>query len=219
MAHGPIFFTPELYEYYKSIGYREPTPLAALRLHFQDHPQAHQQTMPESAQLLSFLVALTRPQHILEIGTFIGYSTLAMALAMGTACRLTTCDLNAELAAQAQVFWQKSGHGSQITFLPGPAQDTLNQMIARQEVADFIYIDANKAGYDDYYEAALQLAPLHGLILLDNTLFGGHVIHPHPPSYVQAIQRLNRKIHADKRVEMLLLPVGDGVTLVRKIEE
>lgn len=216
MAHGPIFFTPDLYDYYKSIGYREPAPLAALRLHFQDHPQAHQQTMPESAQLLSFLVTLIRPQHILEIGTFIGYSTLAMALAMGHTCRLTTCDINAELAAQAQPFWEKSGRGSQITFTAGSAQETLMQMIARHESADFVYIDANKAGYDDYYEAALQLCPIGGLIVLDNMLFGGQVAHPHPPTYVQAIQHLNRKIHEDHRVDMILLPVGDGMTIVRK---
>lgn len=218
MAHRPILLTPKLYEYYQSVGYREPAPLAALRLHFQHHPLAHQQTMPESAQLLSFLVHLTQPHHILEIGTFIGYSTLAMVLAMGEKAHLTTCDKDVELAAQARPFWQKSGRLQQISFRAGPAQDTLAQMIQKKESADFIYIDANKAGYDNYYEAALQLCSAGGIILLDNMLFSGQVTDPEPAAYVQAIQKLNIKIHQDHRVEMILLPLGDGVTLVRKKE-
>jgi predicted O-methyltransferase YrrM len=216
MAHGPVQLTPDLYTYYQSLGYREPAPLAALRLHFQDHPQLHKHTLPEVAQFLVLLVQISHPRHILELGTFIGYSTLAMAMAMPLECHLTTCDTDVELAAEAQVFWEKSGHHSQITFKPGPAQHTLDHLQQSGTQADFIYIDANKAGYENYYESALQLCPPGGLIVLDNTLSAGQVIHPHPPAYTQAIQQLNTKIHQDRRVDMLLLPLGDGVTVVRK---
>ncbi|MFN7662583.1 MAG: O-methyltransferase [Alphaproteobacteria bacterium] len=216
MAHGPIQLTPDLYTYYKSVGYREPGALAELRQHFQNHPQHHMHTLPEVAQVLSFLVQMAQPQHILEIGTFIGYSTLAMALVMPAHCHLTTCDINQDLATQAQVFWEQAGCGARIHFKEGRAHDTLHTLESQGFVADFTYIDADKAGYLDYYEWALRLAPVGGLILLDNTLSGGRVIHAHPPAHTQAIQKTNAFIHQDARVDMVMLPMGDGITLVRK---
>ncbi|HCI49105.1 MAG: hypothetical protein A2977_00430 [Alphaproteobacteria bacterium RIFCSPLOWO2_01_FULL_45_8] len=216
MAHGPIQLTPELYAYYQSVGYREPAALAALRSHFQHHPQLHQHTLPEAAQCLALLVQIAEPHHILEIGTFIGYSTLAMALVMGAQGHLTTCGTDAQLAEDARVFWDQSGRGPQITFRQGPAQVTLDQLEQEGTPVDFIYIDANKRGYDNYYESALRLCPAGGLIVLDNTLSSGDVINPHPAPYAQAIQDLNAKIHEDTRVDMVLLPLGDGLTVVRK---
>lgn len=216
MAHGPIQLTPDLYDYYQSIGYREPPALKALRLHFKDHPQLHMHTMPEVAQVLSLLVQITQPRHILEIGTFIGYSSLAMALVMPATCHLTTCDINTDLATQAQLFWQKSGCGDRIIFKEGPAENTLAHLKAQDFQADFIYIDADKGGYLSYYEGALRLCPPGGLIIFDNTLSGGRVIHPHPPAHTQAIQKTNVFIHQDPRVDMVMLPMGDGLTVVRK---
>ena len=216
MAHGPIQLTSDLYAYYQSVAYREPPALSALRLHFQNHPQLHMHTLPEAAQCLALLVQIAQPQHILEIGTFIGYSTLAMALVMPAQCHLTTCDINGDLATQAQVFWEQSGRASHISFKEGPAQDTLNGLESTGFMADFIYIDANKGGYEGYYESALRLAPAGGLIILDNTLSAGLVIQAHPPAHTQAIQKINTLIHQDSRVDMVLLPLGDGLTIVRK---
>lgn len=190
--------------------------MAALRLHFQDHPQLHKHTLPEVAQWLSLLVQIAQPHHILEIGTFIGYSTLAMALVMPPSCRLTTCDKDEDLAAQAQIFWEKTGKSDRIIFKAGLAQETLDHLEKGGESADFIYIDADKRGYDAYYEAALRLCSPGGLIVLDNMLSAGQLIHPVHRAYVKAIQVLNRKIHQDSRVDMLLLPLGDGVTVARK---
>ncbi|MDC0349172.1 class I SAM-dependent methyltransferase [Alphaproteobacteria bacterium] len=217
MSHGPIQLKPDLYAYYKEVGYREPEPLRKLREHFKDHPQLHMHTAPEIAQFLAFLVRIYRPRHIIEIGTFIGYSTLSMALSMPKNCKLTTCDHDTDLVFQAQEIWEQEGHSKTISFKPGPAQDTLARLEDLEATADFFYIDADKSGYNRYYETAMRLSEPGALILFDNTLAAGQITSDDPRPYVRSLQKLNKKIHADPRVDMLLLSFGDGLTIVQKL--
>jgi caffeoyl-CoA O-methyltransferase len=153
------------------------------------------------------LVWFGRPQRVLEIGTFTGHSALAMAAAMPDGGRIDTCELDPERAAFAQRYFDRSPHGSKITLHVGPAIETIDSV---DGTFDLVFIDADKEGYVDYYEAVLpRLAP-NGLIVADNTLAGGRVLSEQPP-----IARFNEHVAADPRTVQVLLTVRDGMTLIR----
>jgi caffeoyl-CoA O-methyltransferase len=165
-------------------------------------------TGPVAGRLLEFLVWIAQPQRVLEIGTFSGHSALAMAAALPEGGRIDACELDPDRAAFAQSWFDRSPYGSRITLHVGPALET----VARLE-GDFglVFIDADKPGYVDYYEAVLpRLAP-HGLIVADNTLANGQVVEGDPP-----IARFNEHVAADPRTVQVLLSVRDGMTLVRR---
>jgi len=165
-------------------------------------------TGPVAGRLLEMLVWFGQPKRVLEIGTFSGHSALSMAAALPDDGRIDTCELDAERAKVAQSYFDRSPHGSKITIHLGPA---LASIAALDGEFDFVFIDADKEGYVDYYEAVLpRLAP-HGLIAADNTLWSGRVLDGEGP-----IVRFNDHVAADPRTVQVILSVRDGVTLIRK---
>ncbi len=161
---------------------------------------------------LSFVVGLERPRLVLEIGTFTGWSSIAMASALPTGGRIVTCDVNEETSAIARRYAEEAGVADRIEYRLGPAIETV---AALDGPFDFVFIDADKEGYVDYYEAVLPKLAEHGVILADNTLANGDVLDPNGPMSV-AIARFNDHVRADARVECVLLTVRDGVTLIRR---
>ena len=165
------------------------------------------------------LVRLIGVRRAVEVGTYTGYSALAVALAMPADGRLICCDVNAETTKVAREHWVKAGVADKIDLRIAPALATLDTLLAGKEAGQFdmAFIDADKTNYDAYYERCLRLLRIGGLILIDNVLWGGAVADPGDrEASTQVIRALNAKIQADERVDMCLLPIGDGLTLARK---
>lgn len=182
-------------------------------------PNARLQIAPEQGHLLAFLVRLIGARRLLELGTFTGYSALAMALALPADGRLLTCDTNAEWAAIGRAHWKSAGVAGKIEQQLGPAIETLAELKQNHvDGFDLVFIDADKGNYDAYYEAALALVRTGGLIVLDNMLFRGLVANPEDDdARALPVRALNEKINADARVEHVLLAIGDGMTLARRL--
>jgi caffeoyl-CoA O-methyltransferase len=161
---------------------------------------------------LSFVVGLKQPRLVLEIGTFTGWSSIAIASALPTGGRIVTCDVNEETSAIARRYAEEAGVADRIEYRLGPAIETVATL---DGPFDLVFIDADKEGYVDYYEAVLPKLAEHGVILADNTLANGDVLDPNGPMSV-AIARFNEHVRADARVECVLLTVRDGVTLIRR---
>jgi predicted O-methyltransferase YrrM len=182
-------------------------------------PQAGMQIGSDQAAFLALLVRSTGAKRCIEIGTFTGYSALAIAAALPADGRLVCCDISEEWTAIARRHWSAAGVSGRIDLRIGPASDTLKNLLARGEAGryDFAFIDADKSAYDAYYEACLKLLRPGGLIALDNMLWSGRVADPdHHDTDTDAIRTLNAKIRSDARVEAALLTIGDGVMLARK---
>lgn len=211
---------PDIAAYLLAYGNREPPALKALREATAGHRLAHIRTSPEQAALLAFLIRLGGARRCLEVGTFLGYSALAMALALPEGGRLVCCDLSANFAEVAQQHWQAAGVAHKIDLRVGPAQRTLAAMLAedQHECYDLIFIDADKPGYPYYVETALRLVRPGGLIVIDDVLLEGRVARPslEEPTYIGVIRALNMKLAHDPRVELVMLPIGDGMTLLRR---
>jgi predicted O-methyltransferase YrrM len=198
---------------------RESPLQAELRKETKRLPLGGMMTGPDFAALLSMLVQLTGTRRAIEIGTFTGYSALAIALALPPGGRLVACDVSAEWTAIARRYWARAGVDDRIDLRLAPAQDTLASLIESGETAsyDFAFIDADKPNYDSYYEACLRLLRAGGLIVLENMLWGGAVADPRPrDASTRALRALNLKIRDDERVDACLLTVADGVMLARK---
>jgi caffeoyl-CoA O-methyltransferase len=165
-------------------------------------------TGPVAGRLLELLVWFGRPKRVLEVGTFSGHSALSMAAALPDGGRIDACELDPERAAFAQRYFDRSPYGSRITLHVGPALETIHEL---EGDFDFVFIDADKEGYVDYYEAVLPRLAERGLIVADNTLAGGRVLSEQPP-----IARFNEHVAADSRTVQVLLSVRDGMTLIRR---
>jgi predicted O-methyltransferase YrrM len=177
------------------------------------------QIAPEEGTFLAFLVELTGARRCIELGTFTGYSSTAVALALPDDGLLVCCDTSEEWTSLARKYWDEAGVAGRIDLRIGPAQDTLDRLLADGEEAtyDFAFVDADKTGYDGYYERLLRLLRPGGLIAFDNTLQHGEVVNRDTEDdNTRAIQALNAKLAGDERVTLCLLPVADGVTLVRR---
>ncbi|MFC4160325.1 class I SAM-dependent methyltransferase [Chitinimonas lacunae] len=211
---------PDIAAYLLAYGTREPPALKALREATAGHRLAHLRTSPEQAALLAFLIRLSGARRCLEVGTFLGYSALAMALALPEGGKLVCCDLSASFAAVAQQHWEAANISHKIDLRLGPAQRTLATMLAEDEADryDLIFIDADKPSYPFYVETALRLVRPGGLIVLDDVLLEGLVARPalDEPTYVGVLRALNMKLAHDPRVELVMLPIGDGMTLLRR---
>jgi predicted O-methyltransferase YrrM len=198
---------------------REPAALIAIRDQTRTHPFAYMQIPPESAQFLQLLIKMTGARRCIELGTFTGYSAVAMALALPPDGKLICCDISPKVTAVARGHAERAGVAGKIDFRIGPALDTLDALIdsADRGTFDFILIDADKANYDPYYERGLVLLRAGGLLAIDNVLWSGTVADPDDtdPS-TEALRALNDKIAADERVDISMLPLGDGLTLARK---
>ena len=162
--------------------------------------------------LLMALVHATGARLVLEIGTFSGYSSLAMASALAADGRVVTCEIDEKAAAMARRHFEASPLGGRIDLRLGPALDTLGTL---EGPFDLVFIDADKTGYLGYYEAVLPKLAAHGVIVVDNTLWGGRVLDPSEDSEsTQAIRAFNDHVLADARTDCVLLPVGDGMTVI-----
>jgi predicted O-methyltransferase YrrM len=181
-------------------------------------PNARMQILPEQGHFLAFLVTLIGARRILEVGTFTGYSAMALALALPADGRVVTCDLNEEPIGVGRPCWERAGVAAKIDVVIGPAVDTLGRLErGNDETFDLAFIDADKMAYDRYYEFALRLVRPGGLIVFDNMLQRGEVADPHniDPRTV-SVRALNAKIARDDRVDRVMLPIADGMTLTRR---
>jgi predicted O-methyltransferase YrrM len=211
--------TPALADYVQAVSLREPEIMRKLREETALLPMAGMQIGPEQGQLMALLVRLLGARRCLEIGTFTGYSALAVALALPPDGRILCCDVNAEYTAIARRYWEAAGIASKIELRLAPARETLDRLLAEGggDAFDFAFIDADKENYDAYYEAALKLVRPGGLVMIDNVLWGGAVAEPaRDDAETAALKALNRKLHRDERVDLSMLPLGDGVTLARR---
>jgi predicted O-methyltransferase YrrM len=219
MASRTLQITPPLYDYILRTGVRESPTAAALRVETAKLPMAMMQISPEQGAFMQLIVKLLGVRRALEVGTFTGYSALAVAEAMPPDGRLIACDVSAEWTAIGKRHWLAAGVADKIDLRLGPAVATLDQLLNTGQSGsfDFAFIDADKSNYDNYYERALKLLRVGGLIGVDNTLWSGAVVDTtRQDADTVAIRALNEKIHADARVDTVLLPIGDGLTLARK---
>ncbi|NQV98707.1 MAG: class I SAM-dependent methyltransferase [Rhodospirillales bacterium] len=202
-----------------SVSLREPDVLRRLRENTADAPYVEWQIAPEHGQFLAFLVELIGARRVLEIGTFMGYSALAMALSMAKGSQLITCDLTGQFVPLGIPFWQEAGVHTIIELRIGAGLDVQDQLLAdnQAETFDFVFIDADKQNYPSYYERALQLVRPGGLIAIDNVLWRGEVINrKNQKTTTETIRAFNQNLHTDERVSMCMLAVDDGLTLARK---
>jgi predicted O-methyltransferase YrrM len=219
MSDRTINLDDQLYTYLTAVSLREPPVLQQLRTHNSEYPQGHMQVSPEQGQFMGLLLKLMGAKRVLEVGVFTGYSSLAMALALPVDGSIVACDISAEATDVARRYWQEAGVSSKIDLRIAPALETLDDLIQQghSNSFDLAFIDADKGNYPNYYERCLQLVRPGGVIALDNVLWYGRVADPQVTDHrTTIIRQLNQQIYEDDRVELSLLPIGDGLTLVRK---
>ncbi len=218
MTMRTVAMDATLYDYLLARSLREHPAQAALREATRNRPHAGMQIGPDQGQFMALLVRLMGARRALEVGTFTGYSALSVALALPDDGHLLACDISDEYTRVGRPFWQQAGVDHRIELVLGPALATLDARLAagEAETYDFAFIDADKTGYDAYYERCLQLVRRGGLIAIDNTLWNGAVARPATEPDTAALQALNAKLHHDERVDLAMLPVGDGLTLARR---
>ena len=219
MSYRPTVLTEDLHRYLLEVSLREPALLARLREETARRGDAGMQISPEQGQFMALLIELTGATRVLEIGTFTGYSALAMALALPPEGRIVACDVEAETTAVARRYWSEAGVAEKIDLRLAPALDTLDRLLAEGAAGsfDFAFIDADKGNYEAYYERCLALLRQGGLLAIDNVLWGGQVADPRARDPdTEAIRALNSRLHDDPRISLSLVPVSDGLSLARK---
>ncbi|WED44668.1 class I SAM-dependent methyltransferase [Legionella cardiaca] len=210
--------TPALYDYMLDISLRENPILRALREETSKLPLGNMQVAPEQAQFMQFLIRVINAKKILELGTFTGYSALAMALALPEEGQIITCDINSEWTSKAHPFWREAQQEKKIELRLAPALNSLQNLLneGHAHSFDFIFIDADKTNYLNYYEFALQLLKPQGIIAIDNIFWDGNVINEQDTSgQTREIRRLNEVLKQDTRVDVSLLAIADGLFLIR----
>jgi predicted O-methyltransferase YrrM len=218
MSNRTINLNDKLYQYLIDHSLREHPEQTALRDATRGHERATMQIAPEQGQFMAMLIKLTGARRTIEVGVFTGYSALSVALALPDDGRVLACDISDEYTRVGKPFWERAGIAHKIDLQLGPALATLDARLAAGEAGlyDFAFIDADKVSYDGYYERCLQLLRPGGLVAIDNTLWDGRVALPADSDDTAALQALNIKLHHDERVDLSLLPLGDGLTLARK---
>jgi predicted O-methyltransferase YrrM len=219
MNRKTIGLPDDVHAYLLAHGIREPDILARLRAETASHPRAQMQIAPEQGGILALLVELLDARRYLEIGTFTGYSSLAVALAMPPDGRLVCCDVSEEYTAVARRYWAEAGVEDRVDLRIGPAIESLDGLLAEGAAGSFdlAFIDADKRAYPAYWERCVQLVRTGGLIAVDNVLWSGDVADPSVTDPdTRALREVNAAIHADERVTPVMLPVADGMTLARK---
>lgn len=220
MSNRTLNLDDTLYNYLLDVSLREHPLLSELRTATQNHPHRNMQIAPEQGQFMAMLIRLTGAHRTLEIGVFTGYSTLAVALVLPEEGQMVVCDVNPQYTDIAREYWQRAGVADKIDLRLAPALETLNALVAEGQAGtfDFVFIDADKENYDAYYEHSLQLLHPGGLIVIDNVLWNGRVARAEErdDADTRALHRLNEKLHRDERIDLSMLPVGDGLTLARK---
>lgn len=219
MSTETLNLTKELYLYLQNHSLREHSILQKLRAKTSKMTGAVMQISPEQGQFMALLVELMGAKKTLDIGTFTGYSALVVALALPEDGKVITCDISSEAPEIAKEFWREAGVANKIDFRLGPALNTLQALLDAGETQtfDFIFIDADKTNYAEYYEMSLLLLRQGGLIAIDNVLWSGKVVDKNShDKTTEALHELNEKLLHDERITLSLLPIGDGLTLARK---
>ena len=221
MSSHTTTLTDALHAYLLRNGTRESAPAQALRAETIKATDWHpMQISPEQGAFMALLVRILGAKRTIEVGTFTGYSALVVAEALPADGQVIACDVSAEWTAIGRPFWERAGVADKIDLRLRPAVETLDALIAAGDAGtfDFAFIDADKANYDAYYERCLALLRQGGVIGIDNVLWGGRVANDAiDDEDTQAIRALNAKVRDDARVDVAMLPVGDGLTLARKL--
>jgi caffeoyl-CoA O-methyltransferase len=219
LGNRTLSIDDRVYDYLLSVSLKESDLLAQLRMETAGIEFSEMQIAPEQGQFMAMLVKLMGARRALEIGTFTGYSSVVIATALPEDGELVCCDDSEEWTSMARKYWQQAGLEDRINFKLGDASKTLQAMIdeGREGTFDFIFIDADKQNYPLYYELSLKLLRAGGLIAVDNTLWSGDVADPgNDEPGTRAIRRFNEMLKQDQRVEISLVTIGDGLTLVYK---
>jgi len=219
MSRQTINLTDDLRNYLVSVSVREPEILKALRDETAKLENAQMQISPEQGQFMSLLVKMLGAKNTIEVGTFTGYSALVTALALPDDGKVVACDVSEEWTSIGRRYWKKAGVSDKINLRIAPAAETLQKMVddGEEEKYDFAFIDADKTGYDAYYELCLKLVRPSGLLAFDNVLRSGRVLEKEDPdASTAAIQALNEKIYQDERIDLSMVPISDGLTLALK---
>ena len=219
MANTSMGLGSDIQGYLLRHGVREPELLDRLREETKSLPMARMQVAPEQGAFLGMLVRLTGARRCLVIGTFTGYSSLSVALALPPDGTIVCCDVSEEWTSVARRYWAEAGVADRIELRLAPALESLDALLQGGAAGtfDFAFLDAAKQEYADYHEAVMRLLRSGGLAVYDNVLWGGAVADPAADdSDTRAIRRFNERLTTDERVDMVMLPVADGVTLARK---
>ena len=219
MSNQTIQLNQGLYKYLLSVSLREPEVLKNLRIATASLPGANMQIAPEQGQFMALLIKIIDAKHLIEIGTYTGYSTLVCALALSDG-KIIAIDSDTASTTIAQDFWQQAKVDHLIDLRIGDAQNILKSLLnenSLKEAIDFVFIDADKVNYPIYYELSLELVRKNGIILFDNVLWGGAVADDkNQDRNTTAIRNLNLDLLEDPRVDISLVPIGDGLTIARK---
>lgn len=219
MSNKTIGLSDELHAYVIGVGVREPDVLRRLREETASIPQHNMQIAPEQGAFMAMLVQLAGARRCIELGTFTGYSSTAVALALPDDGEIVCCDISTEWTDLARRYWSEAGVEHKVDLRIAPALETLDDLLAsgQQGAFDFAFVDADKAQYPIYYERLLELLRPGGLIAFDNVLWGGQVIDPEDNDKdTVAVRELNETMATDERISVSMLPIADGVTLARK---
>jgi predicted O-methyltransferase YrrM len=219
MSTKTILMDDQLLEYLRQNSVREPDVLQELREETQKLPHSGMQISPEQGQLMTMLVKLVNARKIVEIGTFTGYSSTVMALAMPEDSQLIAFDISEEYTRIARIFWKKAGVDQRVKLVLGNAKESLKDFLqtGEQESVDLAFIDADKSSYAEYYECCLKLIRPGGLILVDNVLWSGQVADAsNHDKDTEALRIFNAALSSDQRVDLCMVPIGDGLTIARK---
>ena len=219
MSNASIGLPPDLHAYLLKHGVREPEILRRLREETASIPQHNMQIAPEQGAFMALLVRLSGARRAIELGTFTGYSSLAVALALPSDGTIVCCDISEEWTAVARRYWAEAGVADRVDLRLAPALETLDALLAGGAAGsfDFAFIDANKADYPDYHERIVQLLGPGGLAVYDNVLWDGGVLDASmTDAETVGVRRLNERLATDERVTISMIPVGDVLTLALK---
>lgn len=219
MSRNCINLTDEVYDYLRSVSLREDVTLQQLRQKTASHSSSSMQISAEQGQFMALLLKVLGAKRIIEVGVFTGYSSLCMALVLPADGKLIACDVNAEYTNVARRYWQQAGVRDKIELRLAPGLETLEALVNDGESGkfDFVFLDAVKEEYKDYYELALELIRPGGLIAIDNVLWGGSVVDTEKQdTETVAIREFNEHVYKDERIDISMVPIGDGLTLARK---
>jgi predicted O-methyltransferase YrrM len=220
MSNKTLFLSDALYLYMKAVSLRETDILSRLRGETLRDPMHRMQVSPEQGQFMSLLTKLISAKRTIEVGVYTGYSSLCVAMAMPESGKMVACDISDEWTSVARRYWKEARVSSKIDLYLAPATQTLDRLLGRAGESgtyDFAFIDADKESYDGYYERCLELLRPGGLMAIDNVFWEGKVANPGVSDRETiAIRALNEKVHRDDRVDASMIPIGDGLMLVRK---
>ena len=219
MSNQTISITDSIYKYLCENSLREDEVLSSLRAYTYRMQQRNMQISPEQGQFMQLLIKLMGAKNTIEIGVFTGYSSLCVALALPLDGKIIACDISTKYTDIAEKYWKDANVRDKIDLRIGPALDTLQKLIDKglSNTFDFSFIDADKINYDNYYELSLKLLRPGGLIAIDNVLWSGDGVDERINDIdTESIRSLNKKIYIDKRVDISILPIGDGLTLALK---